>query len=269
MIKTNKNNRKYFIDIKAKQLNLLDERWYEWEGRHFPSVTSILEAYPKGSAFYNWLKKHGDESDKYRDFTAAAGSRIHDACHRLAMGDTVSYYDVVEGSGTVENFSFEEWEKVCAFANFWNESEFECLLAEQIIVNPSLEVAGTMDLAAKKGDDVWIIDIKTGNEYDHHSLQIAAYANAYNDMIRLEKWLDPEGKKIKLPMATKGAVLYLGAKYKRDWKLKEVKNIAGELEAFKALLAVWKHANPKAKPRFKTYPTELTLEKGVNGSNNT
>jgi len=46
--------------INNKQLTFLDSRFYSTEdGGFVPSVTTILEAYPKGAAYYNWLKEAG------------------------------------------------------------------------------------------------------------------------------------------------------------------------------------------------------------------
>ncbi len=41
--------------IQNKQLTFLDSRFYQTkDGDYVPSVTTILECYPKGAAYYNW-----------------------------------------------------------------------------------------------------------------------------------------------------------------------------------------------------------------------
>jgi hypothetical protein len=54
----------YIIDTSTRQITLLDARFYRNEdGVFVPSVTTILEAYPKDAAFYQWLKNNGQDSD--------------------------------------------------------------------------------------------------------------------------------------------------------------------------------------------------------------
>ena len=51
---------KIFYDGEAKQVNVLDERFYlskKLPGVYFPGVTTILEAYYKGYGFNEWLKQ--------------------------------------------------------------------------------------------------------------------------------------------------------------------------------------------------------------------
>ena len=44
------NNKNYKVDFQSKQLTFLDQRYYTTpEGGFVPSVTTILEAYPKTS----------------------------------------------------------------------------------------------------------------------------------------------------------------------------------------------------------------------------
>ena len=40
-----------------KQINVLDSRFYRCNGNYYPSVTSILNFFPKNQFFHSWLKE--------------------------------------------------------------------------------------------------------------------------------------------------------------------------------------------------------------------
>ena len=42
-----------------KQINVLDSRFYRRNGKYYPSVTSILNYFPKNHFFHSWLKDVG------------------------------------------------------------------------------------------------------------------------------------------------------------------------------------------------------------------
>ena len=46
-----------------KQINVLDQRFYSRDGKYYPSVTSILNYFPKNQFFHSWLKDVGHNSD--------------------------------------------------------------------------------------------------------------------------------------------------------------------------------------------------------------
>ncbi len=46
-----------------KQVNVLDSRFYRREGNYYPSVTSVLNYFPKNQFFHSWLKDVGHNSD--------------------------------------------------------------------------------------------------------------------------------------------------------------------------------------------------------------
>ena len=53
-----------FHNPSAKQITFCDERFYETsEGNFYPSVTTVLDLYPKGKEFNEWLKRNGTDAD--------------------------------------------------------------------------------------------------------------------------------------------------------------------------------------------------------------
>ena len=39
-----------------KQVNVLDSRFYRRNDKYYPSVTSVLNYFPKNQFFHNWIK---------------------------------------------------------------------------------------------------------------------------------------------------------------------------------------------------------------------
>jgi len=46
-----------------KQINVLDQRFYRRNEKYYPSITSILNYFPKNQFFHNWLKDVGHNSE--------------------------------------------------------------------------------------------------------------------------------------------------------------------------------------------------------------
>ena len=60
----NHNNRNYLLDTKKEQITFLDSRFYRTvSGLFIPSVTTVLDAYPKGAAYFQWIKSVGEDAD--------------------------------------------------------------------------------------------------------------------------------------------------------------------------------------------------------------
>ena len=56
-------NRILEISDDHKQITLPDSRYYRRNGEYYPSVTYVLQSYPKGKHFEDWLKKVGYSAD--------------------------------------------------------------------------------------------------------------------------------------------------------------------------------------------------------------
>ena len=75
----------------GKQITFLDNRFYTTEGDGYvPSVTTILQAYPKDAAYFQWLKANGEESDNIRDEAGRRGSIVHDLTERYDNGEEIN-----------------------------------------------------------------------------------------------------------------------------------------------------------------------------------
>ena len=91
---TKLGNRAFLVDEEANRIQFLDSRFYQCaDGSMVPSVTTILEAWPKGAQYEQWLKKHGEDADDIRDEAGRRGSTVHNLTETLDYGGTVSMMD--------------------------------------------------------------------------------------------------------------------------------------------------------------------------------
>jgi hypothetical protein len=66
-----------------KQINVLDSRFYRRNGEYYPSVTSVLNYFPKNQFFHSWLKDVGHNSDIIASKAANEGTQVHTAIEKL------------------------------------------------------------------------------------------------------------------------------------------------------------------------------------------
>lgn len=226
--------------IVMKEIN--GSHFYEKNKHIYPSVTTILQAYPKGKYFETWLKQNGMFSDELRDTAAIKGINVHKAIERLVKNETLY----------IKEYKEEEWKMVCRFVDFVKEQKnFRPIKSEVIVCNEHDEYAGTVDLICEIDGEIWLIDFKTSKmNHESYHLQAAAYFKAmYSEPI------------------TKAGVLILGLNTQKGWKLIETENIEERYKLFLNTYELWKYQNPKDKwTEKKVYPMELTLMGEKNGS---
>jgi hypothetical protein len=192
-------------------------RWhsYELNGKRIPSVTKLIgDGIPKPNLI-DWAAKiaaeyaadHIDEiapleraaaidliknaHSRSRNFAAAKGTEIHGIAQRLAAGEQVDVPETITGY-------------VDAYLAFTEDWQPEPLAVEAAIVNVRWRYGGTFDLLARIGEEITLIDIKTGGSgvWPETCLQIAAYRGA-------EKMLGPDGKEMPMPATDSGHALWL------------------------------------------------------------
>src|SRR5688572_30528898 len=105
----------YEIDVESNRMTFLDSRFYiTEEGEYVPSVTSILQAYPKSSQFYEWLKAMGRDADTIRDEAGVVGSTVHQLTEKYDNGEQVCLFDT---NGKI-NFRLNEWNMFEKYVEF-------------------------------------------------------------------------------------------------------------------------------------------------------
>ena len=177
---------KVFPNKKLKQINFLDERYYECPktGLYFPSVTHILGYVPKGMGFMNWLKQNGMDSDKIRDEAAAQGTRVHNGIEKLLKGEELKWEPVTDDVMNLvgANYSEREWYMLLRFKDFMQEFEPNIIAVEYKMVDHELRVGGTLDLVAEVNGTIMVIDHKTSNYlWDTSWAQIEVYRRMWNN----------------------------------------------------------------------------------------
>ena len=99
-------SKNYRIDFTSRQITFLDTRFYLTEaGNYVPSVTTILDCYPKPPSFYDWLKKVGEDADTIRDEAGERGSTVHKLTERYDEGEEVM---LINENGHID-YKLLEW----------------------------------------------------------------------------------------------------------------------------------------------------------------
>jgi hypothetical protein len=249
---------KFIIDMQARQLTMLDARFYYAEGNFYPSVTTILEAYPKDAAYFKWIKEVGTDADTIRDEAGRRGSVVHDLTERYDNGEEVSLLNM---DGNLQ-FKMSEWAMFERYVDFINRFKPDYIMNEQNFVSARLGFAGTIDRLAMLDGKLTLIDIKTSNNiHDSYWLQLAAYAALVHDMtdFQIEQYGILHLNAKTRTNGTKGAVQGIG------WQLlkKDVFEAGQDYELFLVTKQLWEVQNKDAKPRQVSYTIKHKKDGGV------
>ena len=112
-------------------------------------------------------KEYPDES---RDAAAAKGTAIHEAIYNWeTMGERPN-----DPAASQAVFAYDAWRTTVPM---------EVAASELTIWSPSDQYAGTIDQVCRNSAGHWsVIDFKTGGAYPEAALQVAAYANALEEL---------------------------------------------------------------------------------------
>jgi len=239
---------KFIIDMQARQLTMLDARFYYADGAFFPSVTTILEAYPKDAAYFKWIKEVGTDADTIRDEAGRRGSVVHDLTERYDNGAEVSLLNM---DGNLQ-FKMSEWSMFERYVDFVTRFKPDYFMNEQNFVSPALGFAGTIDRLAWLDGKLTLIDIKTSNNiHDSYWLQLAAYAALVHVLTsyRIDQVAILHLNAKTRTLGTKGAVQGIG------WQLlkKNIEDNIADYDLFKVTKQLWEAQNKDAKPRQVSY----------------
>jgi hypothetical protein len=235
-----------------KQINILDSRFYRRNGKYYPSVTSVLNYFPKNQFFHSWLKDVGHNSDIIAAKAAAEGTQVHTAIDSFLDGNEIKWIDEYGNA----KYSLEVWKMILKFADFWNTYKPELITKEYHLFSDNHEYAGTADLIVKLNGKIWLLDIKTSNSlHTSYGLQLAAYAVAWNET---HNELIEDTGILWLKAATRGE----GKKdtiQGKGWQLKQYGNIITNFTMFQNIYEIYKMENPDFKPATELLPTSVKL----------
>ena len=243
------------IDQDAKQVNFLDTRFYKKGEKYYPSVTSVLQYFPKNKFFENWLKDVGHNSDIIVRKAANEGTQVHEAIEDYLLGKEITWLNEYNEA----KYSMDVWKNILKFDEFWKQVKPTLIESEIHLFSDEAKIAGTCDLVLEVDGEIWILDIKTSNSlHTSQDLQIAAYAKMWNETFE-EKvvragilWLksakrgpDKSGKKIQ----------------GKGWELFESdRSIEENLDIFKSVKRLFDLENPNHSPSFTELRTVVKRE---------
>jgi hypothetical protein len=233
------------MKIEGEQLTLTDSRFYISEnGIACPSITTYLSAFPKGAAYYEWLKRVGHDADEILTEAGERGSFVHGVTERLDLGEEVSL--ITENNQM--RCSALEWQMVGRYVNFVQRFSPAYEQIEIQVIDEELKEAGTIDRVMMLDGKRYIMDLKTSNYiWDTHWLQTAAYGRMYERIygqkidgiaiLHLNSQTRTEGSK--------------GAIQGKGWQLlrKSADDMAELLPVFDAVKQVWYAINGDLMPR--------------------
>jgi hypothetical protein len=252
---------KIFHNPENKQVNFLDCRYYTTDNITFyPSVTTVLNVYPKGFGFDNWLKELGHNADEVLKRAGEQGSKVHDAIDRIILGEKISWVYTDKDGQSKGNYTLNEWKMILRFVEFWETYKPTVIGNEFNIVSVKYRLGGTLDLVCMINGERWLIDFKTSNGiHTSHEMQLAAYAMMFNEK-------NPE-----MPIQRVG-ILWLNAATRgidktgkkmqgAGWQMKEWdRHYTESFSLFCHVRAIWDEENPNYKPKNLTYPDSIKLD---------
>ena len=98
-----------------KQITLPDSRYYRRHGEFYPSVTYVLNSYPKGKYFEDWLKKVGYSADWIVKKASEEGTATHLLIEKYFKGKKLKYLNE-HGYPKMDPII---WQMFLRFVDFW------------------------------------------------------------------------------------------------------------------------------------------------------
>jgi len=238
-----------------KQINILDQRFYRRNGNYYPSVSNILNYFPKNQYFHSWLKDVGHNSDIIAAKAAAEGTQVHNNIERFINGEEIVW---IEENGYV-NFNLDVWKMILKFSEFWNREKPELIAAEYHLFSDKYKYAGTADLIVRMRDKLWLLDIKTSNSlHTSYDLQLASYAKAWNETH--DEQITNTGI-LWLKAATRGEDKKGEKIQGAGWQLKIIDDIERNFDMFLKIYDIYKLENPDDVPYSQSLPTSIKIAK--------
>ena len=160
---------------KGKKIN--GYRFYEIEGTHYPSVTSVLSM-RKSEGLTKWRKSIGEDVANWEMRRCAnRGKSLHTLVEQYMKNETPSIRDVLP---------LGLFKLMKPYLDQINNIR----LVEEIMYSKNLTLAGQVDCVAEYNGKLSVIDFKTANKerneswIDNYFLQCTAYAIMYEEIFK-------------------------------------------------------------------------------------
>lgn len=242
--------RPFKINNEKKRIEFIDNRFYQTPNGYVPSVTTILEAYPKDAQFFKWLKENGQEADNIRDEAGRRGSVVHELTEKYDCNELVTF---INESG-YPRYKMGEWSMFERYVEFTQTHQPKIDIIELHMASEQLGFAGTLDRVISLNGKNILIDIKTSNAiHSTYWLQLSAYMMLLLEHTNKEVKIDEVG------------ILWLNAKTRtigkkgdvqgKGWQLitKPVEDTHQDWELFKVTKTLWNAINEDIKPKELSY----------------
>ena len=246
-------NRILEISEDSKQITMPDSRYYRRNGKYYPSITYVLQYYPKGKFFEDWLKKVGYASEHIVRKAGEQGTETHEMIESYLNGEELNF---LSASGYPQ-YDPLVWQMFLRFVDFWETYKPKLIETEVHLFSDQIKVAGTCDMVCEIEIDgkteLWIIDFKTSNHLQTtYDLQTAIYGKCYEECY---------GKK-----ADRYGVLWLksskrgpkdGVIQGKGWEMYESKRTQeANIDIFMTVKKLFDLENPKHSPVFTEFRTQ-------------
>jgi hypothetical protein len=244
----------FTINTEKNRIEFHDARFYLSDsGMYIPSVTTILDAFPKGPEYYAWLKKYGEDADTIRDEAGKRGSIVHDLTEKYDEGEEINFLNDYGHP----KYKMLEWAMFERYVEFTDLHKPKVDMIEVHMIDEQLGFAGTIDRVINLNGKSMLMDIKTSSAvHQSYWLQLSAYFellkcnSVFVDQVGI-LWLNAKTRTTGKGDAIQG----------KGWQLlvKDAKEVARDYALFQSTYALWKELNADVKPRNLSYT--LTYKK--------
>ena len=246
-------NRILEISEDSQQITLPDSRFYRRNGKYYPSITFVLQVYPKGKHFENWLKQVGFSADFIVKKAAEEGTQVHEMIEDYLNGKELNFLNQFNHP----QYSPDVWQMFLRFVEFWETYNPTLIDVEVHLFSDELKVAGTCDLICEIDGELWLIDFKTSNHIQPtYELQTAVYGQCYKECFGKEiknygiLWLKSTKRKLtKEKMIGKGWEVVTSSRTQEE-----------NIEIFKTVKRLFDLENPNESPTFTEFRTTAKRE---------
>lgn len=273
----------------AGTVEWFDDRWYKIEKKlgtfdYYPSVTTKLNIVAK-PFLAQWRGDIGNREADMRVFEAQErGKRIHSGWETMTRGGAVVFNPPMRPNFTEEQLAAlrnehtfieviryqDEMYQLTKLQKFLDIVKPKIIASELIVYSDKFREAGTIDnvFEIEAGEyfvngrtplvlegGLYIGDLKTGSMFDDNAyMQMAAYANAYNELTSVE------------PVGTIG--IHTGAKTKTGIPglgvfVRNHKEWRQDFNDFRSVSALWERKHKDDRPETFDLPTVITMKKGA------
>jgi hypothetical protein len=236
------------ISKDSQRITMPDSRYYRRNGKYYPSVTHVLNYYPKGPRFEEWLKNMGRSADYIIKKAAEDGTKVHDMIEQYLNGEELKFLN----KNNDPKYNPDVWQMFLRFVEFWETYNPKLIETEVHLFSDELKVAGTCDLICEIDGKIWLLDIKTSNMmHNTYPLQTSIYGHCYKECFGVDVhnygilWLKSTKRKFnKEKMNGKGWEVVISERTQEE-----------NLEIFKMVKRLFDIENPQDSPSFTEFRT--------------